>query len=549
MEITKNRFPLKPLLQKPSWVISLVFWTTFKPLHAKPINIIQDFPWLALTPQQVQQIPGDALNPVLTKLAKKNCGQNKLITFHASPILSKRALKQGDRLVIAQPELISEYFAHLGNGRKSRKLTPREVQILIQNGRRNLIIRNQKAIPSYAFDEVWCDRPEVPLFKFERPFDDLNSCRNVKTRPNQPVESLSHLMNQIRVQTPDRIPKEPVTKEPVAPNLALRPQTIHFDRNSQECRDWVDAHRVLCGEDQYRAAKFLLDQIEYVPYSKFEQLLHRQVKKLLEKIGKERFVIPVEKGKSSEWIFKTVKPLLDANGSKYDVIELKPGESKPLRDYLQSHKGVKHFVRIDDAIYSGTQMEGYFSSAIRAFATSGNLNAAQFHLIAGYSTRKGAKLVRDSLLSDSQIRANQLNIQIGAPINTIEEIVSNSGSPERRRLLETLDKMYSNKSQSPQGTAKGLTHLFFQHKVPDNLSVAEDFLRFGYVKCNQQPVEKVESSQNSIPISFDCVPNIVPPYKKSSGYLRGVENAKNQREADLYAQAKKKVIEKIRKLR
>src|SRR5689334_19634661 len=35
------------------------------------------------------------------------------------------------------------------------------------------------------------------------------------------------------------------------------PAPVVFDRNSQECQDWLNAHKVFCGEEDYKIAKKL----------------------------------------------------------------------------------------------------------------------------------------------------------------------------------------------------------------------------------------------------------------------------------------------------
>ena len=275
------------------------------------------------------------------------------------------------------------------------------------------------------------------------------------------------------------------------------PEPVDFDKNSKECRDWIDAHAVCCGAEGHEVAQLLVDHTTYISDQHFVTQMSTAIETFLNysKIehGK-KFVLIIDNRKngdektSSEWLAGRFLPKLleKIPRDNIDVIT----ESN-LSSYfsLNAHSEVD-IIRMDDASYSGKQMASY-TKDLKSYLGK----ERRFHVILPYSTEMGINRIRDA-------SAEQMKYVNMYSVDRIETLRSLGDSTIR----ETIDNTYSDYLDLEDHT---LT--FFQHKVPDYLSAISEYFQDGSIRCLDTPrlpnyCEKA---------FYDCIPKIHTPYKKA----------------------------------
>ena len=292
----------------------------------------------------------------------------------------------------------------------------------------------------------------------------------------------------------------------------LIPDPVVFDRNSPECLDWIYAYKVLCEntKEDYLVAKALVDNVDYVDFETFDHNLRRMVDEFKGKIGDKKFIVPIESGKSSEWIFSLIRDQL--KGANFEVV---PADG--LAHYIANHADVSTIVRFDDGIYSGTQMLEY-AEAINEQVEN---NKLKLHIVAPYITTQGRNKLENWIKPKSgkpKSKNLQMEIEPGYQImETLGEKVTKLGSSLfPKDFIKTLNKMYKE-------DFKDYPNTFFQHKVPDDVSAIAALFREGSVSCSDGKTEKAGD--------FDCIPYVTPPYKRGKiDYFKSRFHASTPRE-------------------
>jgi hypothetical protein len=277
----------------------------------------------------------------------------------------------------------------------------------------------------------------------------------------------------------------------------IDPAPVVFNKESKGCREWVEAHK-LCGVEEFLSAQFLLDQLDYVSYDQFQAEMDSSIHSFLEQIADRKFVVIVDPDKSSEWLLAQFENRLSIKD--HDVVL-----RSDLLSYLKENNKIQDVLILDDAIYSGEQMERY---ANYVSAPASSVRPIQFHAVVPYATRQGKERLKSSSAGRSDFSVSLYNTQT---MNTIKEKARNEN------ITKTLRQMYPENPKAELGDLSSLkdtktyspatrTHQFFQFKIPDGFSVITQFLVDNEVRCKdgRSPAKKLEGR---------CIPEILPPYK------------------------------------
>ncbi len=311
--------------------------------------------------------------------------------------------------------------------------------------------------------------------------------------------------------------------------MKVIPDEINFDKNSKKCKGWVNAHFLLGlleGESEddsdktYRTAKSILNSLTYVPFKDFKMNLNKLFKIFVNEVGEEninKFTLIIDKGKSSEWISNILEDYIDYfNINIVDADNMRSG-----------YDG--NYIRIDDAIYSGKQMCEY----VKQF----NIINVQSNLfiLCPYQTHYGHKNIENCIKTCKNTCTNKIIFYKPIVyIDTFKEMVKKHKTLFDSDFLDCLENMY------PNIDVLNMTNIFFQHKVPDQFSGISSFLRYGTIHdIHGNLIYTDIDGIQDIP-SFQCVPQIVPPYKKEADYLTVKDRIKNEN-PKLYPHYKKKM--------
>jgi len=286
------------------------------------------------------------------------------------------------------------------------------------------------------------------------------------------------------------------------PKKRTSPKRINFNKNSKECKGWVNAHFLLNlmeGESEndadktYRTAKTILHTLKYISFKQFKESIYRQFDTFLEKDYSytRKYTLIIDKGKSSEWISNILKKYLDNLN-----IAIMDGDDKRI-------KLPGNYIRIDDAIYSGKQMCDY----VRQFSVHDE--HSKLFVVCPYQTHFGYNKIKNC------IKETNANVVLYKPIvfiETFEELVEKHPASFDPDFLINLENMY------PNNNVTNLPNIFFQHKVPDQFSGISSFLRYGLITNIRGRIVYINVNDTLEMPSFQCVPYIIPPYKKSIDY-------------------------------
>ena len=134
------------------------------------------------------------------------------------------------------------------------------------------------------------------------------------------------------------------------------PISVHFDKQSPECQKWVEAHKV-CGEDEYRAAKALLEITDYVSFEDFKVEFAKVLDEFndLNRDSERQFLIVIDKGKSTEWLARLAEPRLKIKNYKMVTLQTLAAELRA------DPENKKIIVRMDDAAYTGNQLSEFIT--------------------------------------------------------------------------------------------------------------------------------------------------------------------------------------------
>ena len=276
----------------------------------------------------------------------------------------------------------------------------------------------------------------------------------------------------------------------------LLPTPVKFDKKSEECQNWLLAHKELCSEEDYQAAKALLDQVQYIDFPTFKKQLNKVFHSFVERLPhdgngkKKKFFLIYMKNKSTEWIKNLLAhPLSNLEHEPVDYT----------RNWAEKVPEGAHVVVIDDAVYSGEQIESYFID------TAGKKNI-HLDVVVPYSTELGKTRIINAVQKRS---SHTLDVQFSPDFEKISTLKEKLAPEHVKSLL----KRYNQNDFSELGS----TALFFQHKSPDYRSAWPGlFWRGAEVACAASNTEKNQKKypkfSETLPPVFECIPNIVPPY-------------------------------------
>ncbi|MBF0362209.1 MAG: hypothetical protein HQK49_14430 [Oligoflexia bacterium] len=336
--------------------------------------------------------------------------------------------------------------------------------------------------------------------------------------------------------------KEELPKQPILPK-----KITDFSLENPECKGLLKSYKEMCGEDDAKIMKDFLQSITYVSYKKLEECMNKSISIFKESIKDRPFLLVLDKGKSSEWLYKNFHSSFPQNCKVISVnTENKySNHTDEIKNAISSYKlqGIKisDIVRIDDAAYSGLQMSGFAKNAISAF-NNGNVRKFSyfgkfskfnpiektndsdpiFHAIIPFVTETAEDLIKskgtDSSIKIHRSMENECNIMHSlpqhpqlknkyfnkmSPTNDTKKLLTMIGATLRKKSghiddLDSFMKVQSNKSNSSnlflnlhkkslsnpsEDFVNTLSTLFTEYKVPDELSVPKIF-RHNHVTCS-----------------------------------------------------------------
>ncbi|MBF0205928.1 MAG: hypothetical protein HQK53_03480 [Oligoflexia bacterium] len=305
----------------------------------------------------------------------------------------------------------------------------------------------------------------------------------------------------------------------------LTPMPIVFDKNSDNCKLWLLLSRLHFGKNAGDVAQFLLDTSQMVSYNSFQKNIEVLLVQFLDSIGNERFVVVTDPKKSSQWIYGLYRDRF--TNKIFDVIT-----NDQLEDYLAKNKDVSNVFRIDDGVYSGSQMLK-FARTIQNAAEAQD-RSILFHLVVPYFTDFGLARILT-------MQSTHFNTKVYHPItrmNSLADLLMELPLSKRKEMLHKLKKLYPPGPEDLDGIGnynllplqyrnsnipnnnyfqylRSMANQFFEFKIPDGYSGIESFLRFNEIRgvSRQGKIQKIIGSRSNIPINFRCVPYIRPPYK------------------------------------
>ncbi|MBF0522532.1 MAG: hypothetical protein HQL24_05680 [Candidatus Omnitrophica bacterium] len=276
----------------------------------------------------------------------------------------------------------------------------------------------------------------------------------------------------------------------MATQSAVQRPVVDNPIDMAKAKQWVEAQ-----EPDYRdLAQFLLNHVTHVSQEEFEATLQEAVNDFNAKMGDKPYILVYSwKGKKrSEWwtyqlaLEKGLKPakhIINSGGGLLSTSD---------QMLLQETPDV---LFVDDAVYSGTQMSitvnGFFGDI-----TSLNKAGLRCHFLVPFITSSGQEKI-SSVALNSKFYKHRL-------MPMLLEILNSDISQKR---ISEFEKIFGPKN------IHGMTLTYFQHKVPDSVSMLL-WISGGNVLTNY--------NQNAIRTGMiRFIPSTIPPYEKD--YLKKIQ--------------------------
>ncbi|MBF0522531.1 MAG: glycerophosphodiester phosphodiesterase [Candidatus Omnitrophica bacterium] len=306
------------------------------------------------------------------------------------------------------------------------------------------------------------------------------------------------------------------TDKAMAAQSAVQRPVVDNPINWKKANQWVAAQ----GTQELRGlAQFLLNHVTHVSQKEFEEALQETVNDFNSKIGDKPYILLLRtrKGIRSEWwtyqlaLEKGLKPAKHIIKVGFPRIENKP--SAWLEKYFQAiikqmkATGIKDVVRIDDAVYSGLNME----SDIRNLLWADNMrndndsfwtideyrqgtDGFKLHFVAPFMSSVGEDKLKG-------LNSQKVSIYQHRSMKTLPEIFH--FEPEQEKVFK---KLFG-------GIYADVTLTYFQHKVPDHIST------LNFVTEGNVPKKENGHLLRASP-SIRFIAKTIPPYEKN--YLKRI---------------------------
>lgn len=267
-----------------------------------------------------------------------------------------------------------------------------------------------------------------------------------------------------------------------------RPQTSN-PIDWVKAEEWISAHPEGVARD---AARALVQETRHISQEEFETALKQAALKFNGEMGAEDYVIFVQPRKSNKWVAEMVLPDMDYLPEQ--VYDLTPFNH--LENSLDGIANIRRLVFFDDAIYSGSQMNGYILGSIYDAKKVG-ADPANFtvDIIVPFTTEFG----RDHILNTIKNVYPEMKVTLHTTevMPSATETLSKHG-PE---VVDYVGKLY-------QGTdSKTLT--YFDHKIPDHVSTTYE----AYAGHVHDADGKILKNADDFVIQIPFIQKTIPPYK------------------------------------
>ena len=270
------------------------------------------------------------------------------------------------------------------------------------------------------------------------------------------------------------VPKPIVPAAPAAENLRIQRPIVDCSIDRKKAEEWINAYEKR--KDLQELAKFIVDNITYVDQETFEKALSQAVTKFNKECIRPFGVCLLgalsnetdEEMKSNAWAYRIAreKELPEPKGVVHSVSPSDAADQ--LKDWLLSNPGVNDILFIDDASYSGKQLNDWLQFALMNIFQDEGLKSRPItiHIAIPYMTNNAkamahasAKYVRDMPGCNIEVKLYDQMI-----IPTVNEIFDKATPSNREKLMADMQKIYG------RGSLKK-TLFYFQHKQPDYYSV------------------------------------------------------------------------------
>ncbi len=281
---------------------------------------------------------------------------------------------------------------------------------------------------------------------------------------------------------------------------------LEWDRTSEECRNWVSAHRLACGENVEKVVKRLLDTMIYETEASLFHNLNRQIDNFFQLPSsderhfrsEDEIVIGLTTSliddsiKSAEWI--AYQLINGGPGYQNEYLRNKMLEGKLKLTDISSgapvSKGVRrHFLLIDDTAYSGGQL----STAITGLHHTTS-QSDLIHVFTQHSTSVAKELI------ENNVRGRKNYLGLGTDISSPQETLKHD--PQFSSIEYLANEYYQP------------ANLFYQFKKPDHASVSKflipDNSKNNQVKCT---TKGAAVTCDGTSVEFRCIPTVITPYK------------------------------------
>ena len=274
-------------------------------------------------------------------------------------------------------------------------------------------------------------------------------------------------------------------------------------------------------------ARFLTSNISYISQDEFENSMAKAVSAFRQSMAGKPFVsyIPYGANRSNRWAYR----IAEARGlSRAENIFYIADEKVPLDQtdpesfiewHMKNHPNVKDVAYVDDAAYSGRQLENILDQ-FSWYAEDGKyLDNITVHLVIPYVSSEARskiyafnKKIKDKGLS-MRVALHENKTDKTETISEMFEGLKDSDNALHKRLWPLFSKVYDY-----DGNRSNKTMFYFQHKTPDIFSFFSVEKNRSMVPLLEGPVVDGEGKYVS---QMALAPPVMPPY--SAGYSDWVE--------------------------
>jgi len=239
------------------------------------------------------------------------------------------------------------------------------------------------------------------------------------------------------------IPEKIIHQEHFLPLRTIKPLT-DFSIDPVRAREWVEMQNT---PEFQELAQFILDHINYIPQEKLEAGLQESMDDFMPQFKEPYVLVGSSISHSEEWMYGLA---LERGFPKAEGVV----NEKDIQEWLKENPHVKNVVILDDAAYSGQQLERVIK------ATMADVD---IHVVIPFMTQAAEQRAQNI--------SPRVKIYKHRTIESMDGIFGHLDPGERLRMRGIFDQAF------PWANTEGVTLTYFQHKNADYqsfLSVEND---------------------------------------------------------------------------